>query len=160
MTMRVEDVDAVEQAGVPVLVQRYRVEGHVYEVFRKATESDDAAFKQRWEAVFAGFGGGELFGPWRLSPSLTGPRSFDPEEDVPEIVAVVYEDRGGLAGNERDEGDYLHVEYHPEEKGYCVTVPEESHPTVEGIMAPTLEEALERGILAWDKARREDEIRT
>jgi len=139
---------------VPVLVQRYHVDDRVYQVFRKATGPDDAAFDRRWIAVLDRLD--ELVEPWSISSWLTDPDSED-NNDLPDIFAFVYEDRGALPGNEGDEDDYLCIAYDPETSSYRVDVPEVEHPTVDGLTAPTLDEAIERGILEWDKVLQEEE---
>jgi hypothetical protein len=143
-------MDAVTHGDVPVLVQRYHLNGHVYEVFRKSTGDGDSAFHDRWDSTLDRLGEGDLVQPWSISSWLTVP---EPEFGA-EIFAMVYEDRGDLPGDEGEEDDYLCIVYEPELAAYQVNVPEEDHPTVEGLTAPTLDEARDRGIVAWDTALR------
>lgn len=141
--MRVENIDLLNEYDPPVLVQRYYLSDHAYQVFRKPTEPDDEEFMLLTHDVE---GTDE---PWSVSSWLTDP---DPEEL--EIFAHVYWDRGGLPGNEGEEDDYLFIEYDPEDRLYHVHIAEGPHDTVEGLTGTTLTGTVARAVAEWDKSLR------
>lgn len=119
-----------------IFVQRYIYPPRTYLVFRKPYTSDeqfvisnDAEHIER-----------------DVSTWMT-----EPDEDFPEIFAMVYLDEEYPPKAEEYPDTYFYVEYDEETQHYCCQPALIAHNDLETIAEPTLQEAIEQGIVVLDR---------
>ena len=135
MEVKVINEAILDENEQTIFVQRYICPQRTYLVFRKPyisdeqfVISDDAEHIER-----------------DVSTWMT-----EPDDDFPEIFAMVYLDEEYPPKAEEYPDTYFYVEYDEETQHYCCQPALIAHSDLETLAIPTLQEAIEKGITTLD----------
>jgi len=121
-----------------VFVQRYFYPKRTYLVFRKPYASDETfVISDDSENIHRD-----------VSTWLT---EYDPDDDIPEVFAIVYLDEEYPPKAEEYPDSYFLVEYDEEKQHYCCQPLFNPYSDLETVVAPTLQETVEKGIATLDR---------
>lgn len=142
MAPQILNVDILDDKEPHILVQKYIYPDRTFQVFRKPTSSNEQFEVSPGIEIDR-----DLYWPISI---LLFETADELDEDMYEFFATVYLDEDNLPGYDPEHlpsaQEYLNISYDPESQLYCCEPPLAGYETLEGISAPTLDEALARGI--------------